>query len=417
MVYDIQDIQLAESGRQKLSWAWRYMPVLRQIQEEFESSQPFAGIRIAVSVHVEAKTGCLVRVLKAGGAQVSLAGCNPLSTQDDVAAALAADGIPVFAVHGETAESYERHLRQVLAIVPHIVIDDGGDLAELLHTDAAEYGRELIGGCEETTTGVHRLRALARDGRLKYPVVAVNDARCKHLFDNRFGTGQSVWTAIMALTNLIVAGKTVVVAGFGMCGRGVALRAKGLGARVIVTEIDPVAACEAMMEGYDVMTMDDAAPLGDLFVTVTGCRDVVVARHFNRMKDGAILCNAGHFDVEVNLNDLERLSVQARPLRSGVMGYELADGRTLNVLAEGRLVNLAGGDGHPAEIMDMSFALQAQSALWLKESGSHLEKTVYDVPASADMRVARLLLNARARTIDALTPEQAAYLNGWTAGD
>jgi len=355
--YLVRDISLAPSGQRKIDWAYKNMPVLRAIEAELIAEQPFAGLRIAVSVHVEAKTACLAKVLQAGGAQVALTGCNPLSTQDDVAAALASEGMHVYCVHGACTADYTEHLSMALAINPDIIIDDGGDFAMLLHTTHKHLLKNLIGGCEETTTGVHRLEILAKEGRLAYPVVAVNDARCKHLFDNRFGTGQSVWTAIMTTTNLLVAGKTIVVAGFGMCGKGVALRAKGLGARVVVTEIDPVKACEALMEGYEVKTMDEAAAVGDVFITVTGCRDILTARHFLMMKDGAICCNAGHFDVEINIPELHALSVSQKELRDNVDGYVLDNGRTICILGQGRLVNLASGDGHPVEIMDMSFAL------------------------------------------------------------
>ncbi|HHX38099.1 MAG TPA: adenosylhomocysteinase [Clostridiaceae bacterium] len=411
--YDVKDLKLAPNGHKKIAWAWRHMPVLQSLHAEFIKTKPFAGMRLAVSIHVEAKTGCLAKVLAAGGAEVALTGCNPLSTQDDVAAALVEDGLSVFAIHGESMESYQTHLKQALSIYPRVVIDDGGDLAFLLHTECKELGRDIIGGCEETTTGVHRLRALAAEDKLLYPVIAVNDARCKHLFDNRFGTGQSVWTAIMSLTNLIVAGKTVVVAGFGMCGRGVALRAKGLGARVIVTEIDPIAACEALMEGYDVMTMEEAAPHGDIFVTVTGCNHVIDERHFNQLKDGAIMCNAGHFDIEIDLKSLAAMATEQAEVRDGVVGYTLSNGKQVCVLAEGRLVNLAGGDGHPAEIMDMSFALQAQSALWLIEHQTDLITKVYEVPTEADRRVAERLLASLNLHVDTLTDDQAAYLNSW----
>ena len=382
--YEIKDISLAPYGLEKIEWAYRNMPVLRTIEAELIEKQPFKGHKISVSVHVEAKTACLARALARGGAEVALTGCNPLSTQDDVAAALAAgDMMNVYAVHGDSEEEYFGRLKKTLAFGPDIVIDDGGDLALLLHSELKDLAPRLIGGCEETTTGVHRLEILKKEGKLAYPVIAVNDARCKHLFDNRFGTGQSVWTAIMATTNLVVAGKTVVVAGYGMCGRGVAMRAKGLGANVIVTEIDPVKACEALMEGYTVMTMDEAAPLGDCFVTVTGCKDVITEKHFLNMKDGAICCNAGHFDCEVSMKDLKRISVSESELRHNVVGYKLENGKTVCVIAEGRLVNLASGDGHPVEIMDMSFALQAQSAMYianptmtvadrcLSDSGSH----------------------------------------------
>lgn len=411
--YVVKDITLAPSGQRKIDWAYKNMPVLRAIEEELIASQPFAGLNIAVSVHVEAKTACLARALRAGGANVSLTGCNPLSTQDDVAAALAATGMKVYCLHGADEKQYTEHLSLALSINPHIVIDDGGDFAQLLHTTHSHLLPDLIGGCEETTTGVHRLKILEEQGRLAYPVIAVNDARCKHLFDNRFGTGQSVWTAIMSATNLLVAGKSVVVAGYGMCGKGVALRAKGLGARVIVTEIDPVKACEALMEGYEVMTMDEAAAVGDLFVTLTGCKDVITGKHFPLMKDGAILCNAGHFDVEINLHELKSAAVRVTTLRDGVEGYEMDDHRIICVLAEGRLVNLAAGDGHPVEIMDMSFALQAQSARYVAAHGAGLQKKVYDIPKEIDDRVASILLSTKTISIDALTQEQERYISSW----
>lgn len=413
MDYDIKDLGLAESGHRKIKWAAANMPVLSRIADEFSVSKPFAGLRIAVSVHVEAKTAYLAQVLRIGGARVALTGCNPLSTQDDVAAALASEGMEVFCIHGADSETYVRHLRQALEFDPHIVIDDGGDFAQLLHTTEQHRLKELIGGCEETTTGVKRLKILEKTGQLKYPVIAVNDARCKHLFDNRFGTGQSVWAAIMSTTNLLVAGKTVVVNGFGMCGKGVALRAAGLGARVIVTEIDPVKACEALMEGYDVMKMDDAAQLGDLFVTVTGCKDVITAKHFRKMKNGAIMCNAGHFDVEINLSQLAGMSKEKREVRENIDSYYLQDGRVLNVLAQGRLVNLAAGDGHPAEIMDMSFALQARSAQYIAQHGKEMEAAVYDIPAEIDDSVAMTLLLHKNRGLDRLTPDQQYYIDNW----
>ena len=411
--YFVKDISLAPSGKRKIDWAYRNMPVLRAIEEEFIREKPFSGLNIAVSVHVEAKTACLAKVLSAGGANVALTGCNPLSTQDDVAAALAAEGMHVYCVHGASTEQYVEHLKMALSIQPHIVIDDGGDFALLLHTELKSLVDRLIGGCEETTTGVHRLQILEREGRLLYPVVAVNDARCKHLFDNRFGTGQSVWTAIMTATNLLVAGKSVVVAGFGMCGKGVALRAKGLGARVIVTEIDPVKACEALMEGYEVMTMDQAASVGDLFVTVTGCKDIITEKHFRQMKDGAILCNAGHFDVEINIPQLTALSQSHFEMRQDVTGYRMSDDRTICILAEGRLVNLAAGDGHPVEIMDMSFALQAQSARYIAQNGRDLEKRVYNTPVEIDDRVASILLSTKHLSIDTLSDEQKRYVDTW----
>ena len=410
--YDIRDISLAPYGHKKIEWAYRNMPVLRAIEAELIEEQPFKGLKISVSVHVEAKTACLARALARGGADVALTGCNPLSTQDDVAAALAESGMHVYTIHGDSEEEYISHLKMALDFGPDIVIDDGGDFAMLLHSDMSHLVPGIIGGCEETTTGVHRLEILKKEGKLKYPVVAVNDARCKHLFDNRFGTGQSVWTAIMATTNLIVAGKTVVVAGFGMCGKGVAMRAKGLGAKVIVTEIDPVKACEAIMEGYQVMTMDEAAPLGDVFVTVTGCKDVIVRRHFEKMKNGAICCNAGHFDCEVNIRELESISVSSDELRNNIIGYTLEDGRTICILAEGRLVNLASGDGHPVEIIDMSFALQAQSARYIA-ANRNLPIDVYQTPEIIDNRVAEILLKTKGISIDKLTEEQEKYVNSW----
>lgn len=413
MSYAVKDINLAPSGKLKIDWAAANMPVLGQIGADFEKNKPLQGLRIAVSVHVEAKTAWLAKTLAKGGAEVSLTGCNPLSTQDDVAAALAAEGMQVYCVHGADPETYVQHLRQALAIKPHIIIDDGGDFAQLLHTTEKHLTADLIGGSEETTTGVKRLKILEHDGKLLYPAIAVNDARCKHLFDNRFGTGQSVWTSIMALTNLVVAGKTVVVNGFGMCGKGVALRAAGLGARVVVTEIDPVKACEALMEGYDVMSMDEAAAVGDLFCTVTGCRDVITDAHFRKMKDGAILCNAGHFDVEINLKQLAAGSKSIEVVRPNIQAYEQQDGRKIHILAEGRLVNLAGGDGHPAEIMDMSFALQAMSVLYLAQHGRDMKPGVYTLPSEIDDRVAALLLAHKQRSIDTLTPDQAYYLENW----
>ncbi|MDD3867923.1 MAG: adenosylhomocysteinase [Eubacteriales bacterium] len=411
--YDVRDIGLAPSGRRKIAWAWEHMPVLRRITADMKRDQPLRGLKVAISVHVEAKTACLAKALAEAGAEVALTGCNPLSTQDDVAAALAADGLHVYCVHGADQETYWRHLRQALSFEPDLVVDDGGDFAQIMHTELPELASRLIGGSEETTTGVHRLQILAQSDRLRYPVIAVNDARCKHLFDNRYGTGQSVWTAIMSLTNLLVAGKTVVVAGFGMCGKGVALRARGLGARVIVTEIDPVKACEALMEGYDVLPMAEAAPLGDLFVTVTGCCDVIDQRFFPFLRDGAILCNAGHFDVEINLHQLESLADSVENVRDGITAYVMPDQRRIHVLAEGRLVNLAGGDGHPAEIMDMSFSLQALSVLYLAEHGRSLKPDVYQLPSDIDDAVARRLLEHLGRGYDQLTPEQADYIDNW----
>ena len=412
--YEVKDISLAPYGLEKIEWAYRNMPVLRAIEAELIEKQPFKGLKISVSVHVEAKTACLARALARGGGEVALTGCNPLSTQDDVAAGLASLNIMnVYAVHGDTEEEYFGRLKKALAFGPDIVIDDGGDLALLLHSEMKDLTSKIIGGCEETTTGVHRLEILKKEGKLAYPVIAVNDARCKHLFDNRFGTGQSVWTAIMATTNLVVAGKTVVVAGYGMCGRGVAMRAKGLGANVIVTEIDPVKACEALMEGYTVMTMDEAAPLGDFFVTVTGCKDVITEKHFLMMKDGAVCCNAGHFDCEVSMKDIKKMAVSSSELRHNVVGYKLENGKTVCIIAEGRLVNLASGDGHPVEIMDMSFALQAQSAMYIATLNERLPIDVYQTPEVIDNRVAEILLSTKNIKIDELTEEQKKYISSW----
>jgi adenosylhomocysteinase len=414
--YFVRDLSLAPSGQKKIEWAAAHMPVLGRIAREFSQSRPLAGLRVAVSVHVEAKTACLARLLEMGGAQVALTGCNPLSTQDDVAAALATAGMQVYCVHGAEPAAYTDHLRHALMIRPHLVIDDGGDFAQLLHTQMREYAGSLIGACEETTTGVNRLKILAREGRLLYPVLAVNNARCKHLFDNRYGTGQSVWTAIMGTTNLLIAGKVVVVAGYGMCGKGVAMRARALGARVVVTEIDPVKACEALMEGYDVMTMQQAAPLGDLFITVTGCRDVITEQHFPFMKDGAILCNAGHFDVEINLVHLAAQSVSISQARHNIQSYRLKSGQSVQVLAQGRLVNLAAGDGHPAEIMDMSFALQALGIVHMARHGGEMAPGVYDMPESIDLTVAEHLLEHLGKRTDRLTADQSWYLDHWDLG-
>ncbi|MBQ7364293.1 MAG: adenosylhomocysteinase [Clostridia bacterium] len=406
----IKDLTLAPSGRQKIDWVKSYTPVLNQIEQEFLKNKPFDGMKITMSIHLEAKTAYLAEILKAGGATVSITGCNPLSTQDDVAAALAEEGLEVNAVHGATAEEYEADLIAALSQSPDLIIDDGGDLISLLHTSCRAYGNNLIGGCEETTTGIHRLKAREAAGLLDYAMIDINDADCKHLFDNRYGTGQSVFDAIMHETNLIVAGKRVVVAGYGWCGKGVAMRAKGLGAIVYVTEIDPVKAIEAVMDGFQVLPMAEAAKVGDLFVTLTGCKDVITKDHLAVMKDGVLLANAGHFDVEINKGDLESLAVAIEQRKPCVTGYRTADGRWLNLLAEGRLVNLAGGMGHPAEIMDMSFALQAKCLAYLAKTKGTLTKGVYDVPREIDVEVAVLKAKALNATLDVLTEEQKAYL-------
>ena len=406
----IKDINLAPSGEMKIKWVERNMPVLRGIGEDFARTRPFAGLKVALSVHLEAKTAYLCRVMEMGGAEMFVTGSNPLSTQDDVAAALASRGMQVFARYGCTMEEYESCLCSVLEAGPNIIIDDGGDLVHLMHTKYTALIPKVIGGCEETTTGIHRLRAMAKAGTLRFPMVMVNDADCKHMFDNRYGTGQSVWDGIMRTTNLIVAGKAVVVSGYGWCGKGVSLRAKGLGAKVIVTETDPVRALEAVMDGYQVMPMAEAAKLGDMFITVTGCSGVITAEHFEHMKDGAILTNAGHFDVEVDMAGLNALAVEKYEARHNIQGYVLPDGKTLFVIAEGRLVNLAAGDGHPAEIMDMSFAIQALSAEYLAKHRAELVPGVISVPRELDEAVARRKLRAMGVSIDSLSPEQEDYL-------
>ena len=411
----VKDMSLAPSGHLKIQWVRDFMPALGGIEERFRREQPFAGLTVAVSVHLEAKTANLGLVLRAGGADVHLTGCNPLSTQDDVAAAMADLGVDTYGVHGVDMEGYENLLAETLKCRPHLIVDDGGDLIHLLGDRCAQYGDRLIGGCEETTTGIHRLYARERAGILPCPMMAVNDAKAKHYYDNKYGTGQSSWDAIMHTTNLMVAGKTVVVAGYGWCGKGIAMRAKGMGARVIVTEVDPFKALEATMENFSVMPMDEAARYGDIFVTATGCKDVIVERHFRVMKDNAILCNSGHFDCEVDVKRLAELSVERFPRRENIEGFRLPDGRTLNVLAEGRLVNLAAGNGHPAEIMDMSFAVQALSLEWLAKHAGQLEKKVYNVPDEIDDQIGRVKLAAMGLAIDTLTPEQEAYLAGWEA--
>ena len=406
----IRDMALAPSGEMKIKWVERNMPVLRGIGQDFAREKPFAGLKIALSVHLEAKTAYLCRVLEMGGAEMFVTGSNPLSTQDDVAAALAQGGMQVFARYGCSMEEYEDCLCRVLEAGPQIIIDDGGDLVHLMHTKYTQLIPHVLGGCEETTTGIHRLRTMAREGSLRFPMVMGNEADCKHMFDNRYGTGQSVWDGINRTTNLIVAGKYVVVSGYGWCGKGVSLRAKGLGAKVIVTETDPVRALEAVMDGYEVMPMAAAAKLGDLFITVTGCSGVITAEHFETMKDGAILTNAGHFDVEVDMAGLEKLAVEKYEARHNIQGYVLPGGKTLFTIAEGRLVNLAAGDGHPAEIMDMSFAVQALSAEYLAKNRGKLQPGVIPVPRELDEAVARRKLSAMGVEIDALSQAQEAYL-------
>ena len=407
----IRDINLAESGERKIEWVKRNCDLLRMLEEEFSKTKPFAGKKVALSVHLEAKTAYLCKVLKAGGAEMYVTGSNPLSTQDDVAAALVKAGLNVYAWYNATPEEYEAHIRKVLEVGPNVIIDDGGDLVHMMHTEFVDLIPNVIGGCEETTTGIIRLEAMDKKGELKFPMVRVNNADCKHLFDNRYGTGQSVWDGINRTTNLIVAGKNVVVAGYGWCGKGVAMRAKGLGAKVIVTEINPVKAIEAIMDGFEVMPMNEAAKLGDFFVTVTGCDKVIDAEDFAVMKDGAILCNAGHFDCEIDMAGLRKIAVETKEMRNNIIGYKLPTGQWLCVIAEGRLVNLAAGDGHPAEIMDMSFAIQALSAKYLVENQDNLTEKLIDVPEEVDMDVAARKLAFMGKEIDVLTEEQVAYLN------
>lgn len=408
----IKDLNLAPSGERKIRWVEAHMPVLRDICNDFAREKPFAGLKVALSVHLEAKTAYLCRVLEMGGAEMHVTGSNPLSTQDDVAAALTAKGMDVHAVYGCTDEEYQAHLRSVLSVGPNIIIDDGGDLVHLMHTEFTDLIPQVIGGCEETTTGIHRLRIMDRAGTLRFPMIMVNDADCKHLFDNRYGTGQSVWDGIMRTTNLVVAGKYVVVSGYGWCGKGVALRAKGLGAKVIVTEVDPIRALEAVMDGYEVMPMMDAAAIGDIFVSVTGCKDVITLEHCERMKDGAIVSNAGHFNVEIDMEALDRCADEIYEARHNIDAYRLPNGKTIYVIAQGRLVNLAAGDGHPAEIMDMSFAVQAMSAEYLVRTRGQLKPGVVSVPAEIDDNIARRKLKAMGVSIDSLSCSQKEYLNG-----
>ena len=406
----IKDISLAPSGELKIKWVEKNMPVLRGIGEDFLREKPFKGLKVALSVHLEAKTAYLCRVMEMGGAEMYVTGSNPLSTQDDVAAALAAGGMEVFARYGCSMEEYEDCLCRVLEVGPNIIIDDGGDLVHLMHTKYRDLIPNVIGGCEETTTGIHRLRAMANAGTLMFPMVMVNEADCKHMFDNRYGTGQSVWDAIMRTTNLIVAGKYAVISGYGWCGKGVALRAKGMGAKVIITETDPVRALEAVMDGYEVMPMSEAAKLGDMFITVTGCNGIITKEHFDVMKDGAILTNAGHFDVEVDIAGLKTMAAESYEARHNIQAYVMPNGNTLYVIAEGRLVNLAAGDGHPAEIMDMSFAVQALSAEMLAKQGKDIKPGVVHFPRELDEAVAHRKLKAMGVAIDSLSAEQAEYL-------
>jgi adenosylhomocysteinase len=410
---NITDLKLAPEGHLKIDWVQAHMPVLNRVREQFEKEQPFKGLKVAISLHLEAKTAYLAKVIQAGGAEVTITGSNPLSTQDDVCAALVEDGITVFAKYNPDPEEYKQHLISTLETRPDLIIDDGGDLVTILHSERTDLLEGIRGGAEETTTGILRLKSLEKEGSLKFPMVAVNDAYCKYLFDNRYGTGQSVWDGINRTTNLVVAGKTVVVVGYGWCGKGVAMRAKGLGANVIVTEIDAIKAVEAYMDGFRVMPMREAAKLGDFFVTVTGNRDVISGEDFDVMKDGAILSNAGHFDVEVNKPDLSERSQSVRTVRRNIEEYHLKDGRKIYLLAEGRLVNLAAGDGHPAEIMDMTFALQALSLKHVNDQYKSIGNRVVNVPYELDEQVALYKLESLGITIDCLSIEQKSYLDSW----
>lgn len=408
----IKDIALAPTGHQKIAWVKEHMPLLNILNERYAEKKIFDGLNMVVTIHLEAKTAYLAQTLKNCGANVVVTGSNPLSTQDDVAAALADSGITVFATHACSQEEYDLYLSKALDTKPSLIIDDGGDLVNMLHSTRRELIPNLIGGSEETTTGVHRLKALNEAGKLAFPMIAVNDAYCKYLFDNRYGTGQSSWDGIMRTTNLAVAGKTVVVAGYGWCGRGVAMRAKGLGANVIVTEIDPIKGIEAVFDGFRVMPMREAAKYGDFFVTVTGCKDVITKEHFPLMKDGAVLANAGHFDVEINVKDLEAMTVEpAYEVRKNITTYTMPDGKKINLLGEGRLVNLACGDGHPVEVMDLSFAMQFLAMKYLLEHKGELQNNLYVLPEELNTEIAALKLEAMGAGIDTLTPEQYAYLH------
>ena len=408
----IKDITLAPLGKQKINWVKEYMPLLNLLNEKYSKTKPFTGINMVVTIHLEAKTAYLAKVLKNAGANVYITGSNPLSTQDEIAAALVEEGINVYATHNCTSEEYDLFLGKALDCKPSLIIDDGGDLVNMLHKDRTDLIPGLLGGSEETTTGVHRLKALSRSGNLAFPMIAVNDAYCKYLFDNRYGTGQSSWDGIMRTTNLSIAGKNVVVAGYGWCGKGVSMRAKGLGANVIVTEVDPIKAIEAVFDGFRVMPMQQAAKEGDFFVTVTGCKDVITKDHIEVMKDGGVLSNAGHFDVEINIPDLEELSVVTPyEVRKNIRTYTMADGRKINLLGEGRLVNLACGDGHPVEIMDLSFAMQFLAMKYLLDNKGKLSNELYTLPDELNNEIAALKLECIGVGIDKLSEEQNFYLN------
>lgn len=415
--YDVKNMDLAEGGRRRIEWAEREMPVLRSIRERFLKERPFEGIRMSACLHVTTETANLMRTLQAGGADVVLTASNPLSTQDDVAACLVSNfEIPVFAIKGEDNKTYYKHLYAALDHHPQVTMDDGADLVSTLHKERRDQLKEVIGGTEETTTGVIRLRAMAADGALNFPVIAVNDAMTKHFFDNRYGTGQSTIDGVIRATNILLAGKNFVVGGYGWCARGLAMRARGMGSNVIVTEVDPLKALEAVMDGFRVMPMMEAAPIGDIFVTLTGDINVIDKHHFEVMKDGAIVANSGHFNVEINIPALEEMAVEKRLVRPFVDAYELPDGRVIHILGEGRLINLASAEGHPASVMDMSFANQALSAEYMIKHAKQLEKKVYGVPVDIDNEIARLKLEAMNVAIDKLTDQQVKYLNSWEEG-
>lgn len=407
----IRDIKLAPSGHDKIEWVKNFMPVMAAVDAEFSKTKPFAGKKMVITLHLEAKTAYMAEVFKNAGAEVAITGSNPLSTQDDIAAALVEDGINVFAWHACTDEEYFDFIDKALDIQPDIIIDDGGDLVHTLHTKRRELLSNIIGGSEETTTGVHRLRGLAKEGKLEFPMIAANDAYMKFLFDNRYGTGQSTWDGIMRTTNLVIAGKNVVISGYGWCGKGGAMRARGLGANVIITEVDPIKAIEAVFDGFRVMPMDEAARIGDIFLTLTGDKDIIRERHFKSMKNGAMMANSGHFDCEINIPELEACSVSRRRVRNNIEEFKQPDGRKLYLLAEGRLVNLAAGDGHPAEIMDLSFGVQFFSALHLLNHGRELTKNVHLMPEEINTKIADIKLKSLGVAIDVLTDEQRAYLN------
>ncbi len=417
MKYDVKDIKLADKGKLRIEWANQSMPVLNLIRNRFEKEKPLKGVRLAACLHVTTETASLAQTLKAGGAEVVLCASNPLSTQDDVAASLVKhDKIPVFAIKGEDGKTYYKHIMSSLDVKPQMTMDDGADVVSVLHTKRKDLLPGVIGGTEETTTGVIRLRSMANRGVLKYPIIAVNDAQTKHFFDNRYGTGQSTIDGIIRATNRLLAGSIFVIAGYGWCGRGLAMRAKGMGANVVVTEIDPLKSIEAVMDGYQVMPMADAAKIGDIFVTVTGDIKVIRAEHFRAMKDGAIVCNTGHFNVEIDLEALAKMKKKKRLIREFVEEFTMPNGRKINILGEGRLINLASAEGHPSSVMDMSFANQALSAEYMLNNAKKLKKQVYSVPVNIDKEIARLKLNAMGVKIDRLTAEQKQYLESWEMG-